>query len=283
LNYRHAFHAGNFADVLKHAVLVALLEALARKRAPLCYVDTHAGAGRYDLGGAEAQKTQEHAAGIARLLASPGLPPALHAYLDLVRAINTKAGHADVVEYPGSPLLASLMLRKDDRLLLCEVQDVERSSLELLFAGDARVQVMQRDGYAALKALLPPKERRGLVLVDPPFEQQSDEFGLIADALEPAFKRWATGVYAIWYPIKLRHQINGFHRWLKRCGMPKILVAELLLHPDNTALRLNGCGMAVINAPWKLDTTLESILPVLGEHLAAGRYGSHSLQWLVRE
>jgi 23S rRNA (adenine2030-N6)-methyltransferase len=283
VNYRHAYHAGNFADVLKHAVLVALLESLTRKQAPLCYVDTHAGAGRYDLGGAEAQKTQEHVAGVAKLLAAPRLPPALHVYMNLVRALNAKAGHASLVEYPGSPLLASLMLRDHDRLQLCEVQESERAALELTFAGDPRVQVMQRDGYGALKALLPPRERRGLVLLDPPFEQQSDEFDLIAEALKPAFKRFATGVYAIWYPIKLRHQINGFHRWLRACGMHKILVAELLLHPDNSALRLNGCGMAVINAPWKLDATLETMLPALATHLAAGRYGSHSVQWLVRE
>ncbi|HET7843213.1 MAG TPA: 23S rRNA (adenine(2030)-N(6))-methyltransferase RlmJ [Xanthomonadales bacterium] len=283
MNYRHAFHAGNFADVLKHAVLVALLESLVQKKAPLCYVDTHAGAGRYDLGGAEAQKTQEHVAGIAKLLAAPRLPPALHVYMNLVRALNAKAGHADLLEYPGSPLLASLLLRESDRLVLCEVQDAERASLELTFAGDRRVQVMQRDGYAALKALLPPKERRGLVLIDPPFENQSDEFDVVKEALKPAFKRWATGVYAVWYPIKLRQQVNPFHRWLTSCGMSKILVAELLLHPDNSALRLNGCGMAVINAPWKLDTTLNAMMPVLANLLAAGRYGSHSVHWLVHE
>lgn len=283
MNYRHAFHAGNFADVLKHAVLVALLESLLQKKTPVCYVDTHAGAGRYDLGSAEAQKTQEHVAGIAKLLAAPRLPPVLHVYMNLVRALNAKAGHASLVEYPGSPLIASLLLRDTDRLVLCEVQDAERASLELTFAGDRRVQVMQRDGYAALKALLPPKERRGLVLVDPPFENQSDEFDVVKDALKPAFKRWATGVYAVWYPIKLRQQVNPFHRWLTTCGMSKILVAELLLHPDNSALRLNGCGMAVINAPWKLDATLNAMLPVLASLLAAGRYGSHSVRWLVRE
>ena len=282
MNYRHAYHAGNFADVLKHAVLVALLESLVRKDAPLCYIDTHAGAGRYDLAGSEAQKTREHADGITRLLSAP-LPPALQSYTKLVRALGANAGRGELVEYPGSPLLASMLLRADDRLLLCELQDAERAQLELLFAGDRRVQVMQRDGYAALKALLPPKERRGLVLIDPPFEQQADEFDLVAGALEPAFERFATGVYAIWYPIKLRHDINRFHRWLKACGMHKILVAELLLRPDNSALRLNGCGMAIINAPWKLDETLAQVLPAIADLLVVDRGGGHSLQWLVRE
>ena len=282
MNYRHAFHAGNFADVLKHAVLVALLEALTRKPAPLAYIDTHAGAGRYDLGGAEAQKTLEYAAGVGRVLEATRMPPVLHAYANLVRSLNARHDGA-LSEYPGSPLLASLLLRPDDRLVLCEVQDAEAAALRLEFAGDRRVAVHQRDGYAALKAMLPPRERRGLVLVDPPYEAQEGEFDAIAGALEDAFRRFAHGVYAVWYPIKLRQQLAPFHRWLRGCGMPKVLVAELLLHPDNSALRLNGCGMAIINTPWQLDETLGELLPALQALLANGRFGAQRLEWLTQE
>jgi 23S rRNA (adenine2030-N6)-methyltransferase len=282
MNYRHAFHAGNFADVLKHAVLVALLEALTRKPAPLAYVDTHAGAGRYDLGGAEAQKTLEYTAGIGRVLEATRMPPVLHAYANLVRSLNISHDGA-LADYPGSPLLASLLLRPHDRLALCEVQDAEAAALRLEFAGDRRVAVHQRDGYAALKALLPPKERRGLVLIDPPYEAQEGEFDAITSALEDAFKRFAHGVYAVWYPIKLRAQVAPFHRWLKACGMPKVLVAELLLHPDNSALRLNGCGMAIINTPWQLDDTLGALLPALQGLLADGRFGAQRVEWLVAD
>lgn len=282
MNYRHAYHAGNFADVLKHSVLVALLESLKHKQTPLCYLETHAGAGRYQLAGAEAQKTGEYVNGVGRLLGATRLPSALHVYLNLVRSLNARAS-GQLAEYPGSPLLAALLLRESDRAQLCELADAEAASLRLEFRDDGRFAVHQRDGYAALKGLLPPKERRGLILVDPPYEAQVQEFSLIAEALKPAFKRFPAGVYAVWYPIKLRQQVAPFHRWLKGCGMRKIAIAELCIHPDNSALRLNGCGMAVINAPWKFDRTLQEILPVLHASLAQSRYGSQRVEWLVGE
>jgi 23S rRNA (adenine2030-N6)-methyltransferase len=281
MNYRHAYHAGNFADVLKHSVLVAVLEALKLKQTGIGYFETHAGAGRYHLAGAEAQKTGEYLNGVARLLGVPRLPTPVHVYVNLVRALNARAHGGHLAEYPGSPLIASLLLREQDRLVLCELQEAEAAALKLEFGGDPRVAVHERDGYAALKALLPPKQRRGLVLIDPPFEEQEREFGLIEEALQPAFKRWPGGVYAIWYPIRLRQHVTPFHRWLKASGMRKVLIAELCLHPDNSALRLNGCGMAIVNAPWKLDRALEEMLPVLTTHLAQGRYGTHSVDWLV--
>ncbi len=280
MNYRHAFHAGNFADVLKHAVLVALIESLKQKQAPFCYLESHAGAGRYQLAGAEAQKTGEYVNGVARLLAATRLPAPLHVYLNLVRSLNAR-NNGQLDEYPGSPLLASLLMREQDHAQLCEVQDAEYASLRLEFRDDARVAVHQRDGYAAIKAFVPPKERRGLVLVDPPYEAQEQEFGLVSEALKPAFKRWPTGVYAIWYPIKLRQQVAPFHRWLKGCGLRKILIAELTIHPDNSALRLNGCGVAVVNAPYRLDRTLQEVLPALQANLAQSRYGGQRVEWLV--
>ena len=282
MNYRHAFHAGNFADVFKHAILVGLLESLKTKQAPFCYFDSHAGAGRYDLHGEEARKTGEHENGVLRLLAATRLGAQLHIYLNLVRALNAaKPGELNV--YPGSPLIASLLLREQDRAVLCELQPDEAAKLKRLFAGDARIGVHQRNGYSALSALLPPKERRGLVLIDAPFEAQDDEFRAIEVAFTAAYSRWANGMYAIWYPIKLRQQTLPFQRWFARHRIPKVLCAELLLHPDNSALRLNGCGMIIVNPPWKFERQLEELLPSLREHLAQGRFGEHRVSWLTAE
>lgn len=283
MNYRHAYHAGNFADVLKHSVLVGLIEALKQKQTPFCYVDTHAGRGRYDLHGEEALKTREFADGVLRLLDAARLPAALHVYLNLVRALNANRSGHDIAVYPGSPLLASLLLREGDRAQLCELQPDEAAHLRNLFRGDSRIAVHERDGYDAMRSLLPPKEKRGLVLIDPPFEAQDGEFRLIEAALKQAQARWPGGIYAVWYPIKLRQQLAGFYRWLKGSGFSKVLAAELLVHPDNSALRLNGTGMVILNTPWKFERQLEELLPVLSQHLAQGRFGQHSVEWLVRE
>ncbi len=259
MNYRHAFHAGNFADVLKHTVLVGLIESLKAKQTPFSYMDTHSGRGRYELSGAEATRTGEASDGVQRLFASTRLPALVHVYVNLVRAFN--AGNSELAMYPGSPMLASLLMRENDRGVLCELQPEEASILKNVFRGDPRFSVHARDGYAAMNALLPPKERRGLVLIDPPFEAQDDEFRIIEAALADAQRRWPTGIYAVWYPIKLRQHVQPFHRWLAGSGFPRVLAAELLLHPDNSALRLNGCGMAIINPPWKFERQLEELLP----------------------
>jgi 23S rRNA (adenine2030-N6)-methyltransferase len=283
VNYRHAFHAGNFADVVKHAVLVALLEALKQKDAPYSYFETHAGAGRYDLRGSEASRTGEHRDGVSRLLAAARVPAALEPYVGLVRALNPDGGDALSI-YPGSPLIAATLSRADDRLVLCELQEAEAAELKLLFQGDPRVSIHRRDGYEALRALMPPTPKRGLVLVDPPFEAQEQEFKTISRTLKVAFERWRNGVYAVWYPIKLRQHVAPFHRFLRECGMPKVLVAELLVQPDNSALRLNGCGLAIVNAPYRLDETLGRLLGALAPILAQDRKaGSHRVEWLVRE
>jgi 23S rRNA (adenine2030-N6)-methyltransferase len=281
MNYRHAFHAGNFADVFKHTILIGLLESLKTKQKPFSYMDTHAGRGHYLLDGSEALRTAEAADGVQRLLASTRLPSLVHIYVNLVRSLNS--GRDELVEYPGSPLIASLLMREEDRGMLCELQAEECAALKATFRGDARFAVHERDGYAAMNALLPPKERRGLVLIDPPFEAQEDEFRIIEKALADASKRWASGMYAVWYPIKLRQQVQPFHRWLAKSGFGKVLVAELLLHPDNSALRLNGCGMAIINPPWKFERQLEELLPALQSLLSQGRYGQHRIEWLARD
>ncbi len=280
MNYRHAFHAGNFADVFKHSILLGLLESLKRKQGALCYFDTHAGRGRYDLRGEEATRTREYAGGVQRLLASTRLPSVLHVYVNLVRALNAGQG-SELAVYPGSPLLASLVLREQDQAILCELQDDEATALKALFRGDARFAVHQRDGYEALKALTPPKQKRGLVLIDPPFEAQTAEFARIEAALAAALSRWANATYVVWYPIKLRQHIVPFHRWLSEKSAAKnVIAAELLLHPDNSALRLNGCGMAILNPPWRFERELDELLPVLRELLSQGRYGDQRVEWL---
>lgn len=283
MNYRHAFHAGNFADVFKHAILIGLIDALKTKPTPFCYIDTHAGAGRYDLRDEEARKTGEFVDGVQRLLVATNLPDSLRRYFDLLRAANAADEHGHLNVYPGSPLIASLALRDDDRIALCEVQDAETAALKNLFAGDHRVGVHQRDGYAALAGLVPPKERRGLVLIDPPFEAQEAEFRAIESALAAAYARWPTGIYAVWYPIKLRRQTLPFQRWFAAHGIKKTLVAELMTTADDSPLRLNGCGMIVVNAPWQFDAWLAQLLPDLVRLLGRDARASQRVEWLTRE
>jgi 23S rRNA (adenine2030-N6)-methyltransferase len=277
MNYRHDYHAGNFADVLKHAVLVGLIEALQAKPKPLCYVDTHSGAGLYDLGGEAARKTGESAAGIERLREQRGGPALMQRYLELVDAEDSHL-------YPGSPRLVQRLLREDDSAQLCELHPEEAARLRQLFHDDRRIHVHHRDGYEALKALLPPAEKRGLVLIDPPFEAQEAEYKLIQSALDTALTRWPNGVYAVWYPIKLGRQLQPFRRWLGRCGAKSVLDAELLLAPDDSPLRLNGAGMAILNPPWQFDATLSSLLPALAARLRReDQPARYRLDWRKRE
>ena len=278
MNYRHAFHAGNFADVFKHAVLLALLDALTAKEKPLCSLDTHAGAGIYALDETHAEKTGEWRDGIGRVFAAKEPPQPLQRYLQAIRSFNPDGA---LRVYPGSPALAAHALRKNDRLVLCETQDEEAAALREYFRADKRGHVHQRDGYAAMKALLPPAERRGLVLVDPPFEAQAEEFRVIETALQAAHARWPTGVYAVWYPVKRRATIMPFQRWLGAREWRDVVLAELLVQADDSPLRLNGCGMVIINAPWQFDATLAKLLPALKALLAQADGATHRLQVLV--
>jgi 23S rRNA (adenine2030-N6)-methyltransferase len=280
MNYRHAFHAGNFADVFKHAILLALLDALTAKDKPLCCFDTHAGRGLYALDDVEAAKTGEWRDGIGRLFAGPEAPAPLRRYVDAIRACNPDG---TLRVYPGSPLLAAQALRANDRLVLCEMQDEEAVALRALFRDDPRAPVHARDGYAALNALLPPAERRGLVLIDPPFEEQEGEFATIEAALRKAHARWPNGVYAVWYPIKSHRNIAPFLRHLSAGPFDKAFVAELLVRPDDSTLRLNGCGMLVANPPWQLDARLATLLPALRDTLAQSPGASQRLRWLRGE
>ncbi len=278
MNYRHAFHAGNFADVFKHIVLSLLLRSLHRKDAPFCYLDTHAGAGRYDLVGAEAQKTGEFKDGILRLWEIDPLPE-LADYLAAVRALNPDKA---LRYYPGSPAVARFFLRPGDRMVLLELHPQECAQLKTRFGGDQQVTVQAQDGYAGLKALLPPSERRGLVLIDPPYESE-DEYRQVVEGIRTAHARWASGIYALWYPIKNRPPVERFHQALVATGMRRILVAELAPYPEDSSFRLNGCGMVVINPPWKLDETLRDLLPKLLDVLRQHPAGRSDVFWLVPE
>jgi 23S rRNA (adenine2030-N6)-methyltransferase len=286
MNYRHAYHAGNHADVLKHVVLLALIDALTRKQTPFFVLDTHAGRGRYDLQAEESGKTGEAEAGVAQLLAwarnARPLPAAIARYREALREEDDTRRH-----YPGSPWLAAGAMRAGDRLTACELQPDEARALKALFAAATRtsgpqVEVQARDGYAAMKASLPPKEKRGLVLIDPPYESQGAEFDAILAALRDAFVRWPTGVYAIWYPIKQRRSLLPFLRKAAALPCKQALVAELLVRPDDSPLRMNGSGMLLLNPPWKLDEAIAAALPSIAR--ALGEAGaSHRLEWIKQE
>lgn len=286
MNYRHAYHAGNFADVVKHAVLALLVERLKSKEAAFRVLDTHAGLGRYDLRSVPAQKTGEFRSGIGRLLEHDprDLPAELKPFLGAVRALNGGANFsaAALRWYPGSPRLVRSLLRRQDRLQLFELHPEDAASLEALFARDRQVSVQQTDGYIGLKAALPPPERRGLVLIDPPFEKR-DEFERLARALRQAHRRWATGQYLLWYPIKDRAPVRAFHDALRSAGIPRILIAEFLLRPDDDAERLNGCGLVLVNPPWKTEEALQALLPPLATLLGAREGGGPRIEWLVPE
>ncbi|HEY0199911.1 MAG TPA: 23S rRNA (adenine(2030)-N(6))-methyltransferase RlmJ [Rhodanobacter sp.] len=290
MNYRHAYHAGNFADVHKHTVLFALIEALKTKPNPFCVIDTHAGSGCYALDGREAGKTGESKDGISRLLfpdmhgdtaQSGNVPPLLRRWLDSILALP---GNEEGLKlYPGSPLQIANALRAQDSAQLCELHPEEAARLQELFHRDPRIHAHRRNGYEALKALTPPKEKRGLVLIDPPYEAQEAEYKLIEQALKSALLRWPTGVYAVWYPIKLRSQVQPFLRGLSRSGAKRVLRAELMLHPDDSPLRLNGSGMVILNAPWKLDDALRDSLRAMARLLSKDRPAEWKLDWLMQE
>ncbi len=251
MNYRHAYHAGNFGDCLKHALLVWLLHALTRKPAPLFVLDTHAGPGHTDLATGPAERTGEWRAGIARLLDDP--PATLADYIGLV-------GHLGL--YPGSSAIARALLRPGDRLACCELQKQDYAALRRHHAGDPQVAAHRRDAWEALGALLPPAERRGLILIDPPYETP-DEFARLAAGLRAGHAKFRTGVFAAWYPIKHRAPVRAFHAAMQESGIPDIVAAELCLREPLDPGRLNGCGMLLINPPFRFEDEAPPILAAL--------------------
>src|SRR6266516_597781 len=269
MNYRHAFHAGNFADVVKHAVLARVVAHLRAKQSAFRLIDTHAGSGLTQLTGPEASRTGEWRQGIGRLLAP---------YLDAIAGYN--AG-GRLRAYPGSPLLALAWLRPQDRLIACELVPAAAAALARSLGKDRRAKVIAIDGWTALAAYVPPRERRGIVLIDPPFEAPG-EFERLTEQLAAAHRKWATGIYLLWYPIKEIAETERFARRVAMLGVPKILRAEVrvAVRQDKSLI---GSGLLLVNPPWKLETELQSLLPALATVLGRDREGAARLDWLTAE
>ncbi len=273
MNYDHAFHAGNFADVVKHIVLMRIIAYLCRKPAPFRVIDTHAGSGRYDLTGRAAERNPEWQEGIARLMAADlggDVAELVSPYLEAVRGLNPGGA---LVTYPGSPLLAKKLIRPRDRLTAMELHPEAGARLRALFGGDPQVKVLAVDGYAALPAQMPPKERRALVLIDPPFEEKH-EFDRMLLALKAAHRIFPQGVYALWYPLKDDEGVAAFKKALFSSGIPDIMFSEFRLRAPSEPPRLYGSGMIVLNPPYVLGAELDAIyaalLPILTVSGTAG-------------
>lgn len=278
MNYRHHFHAGNFADVMKHSLLTGLLAALKKKDTAFCFIDTHAGAGIYDLHAGQAQKTGEYLQGIDRLDDHRGAPPMVAEYLQGVLACQAAGARSS---YPGSPWLGVRQLRPQDRAIFMDVQHAEAASLRHHFKNDARVSVHERSAYEGLNALIPPKEKRGLVLVDPPYELERDAYPQVVRLIKEAHAKWPTGMLAVWFPIKQRAPIVRFYRELMNSGIPKLLTCELLMQPDDNALGLNGTGLIVVNPPWGFDDAAKETLAWLVDRLSEHPQRSSKVRWLA--
>lgn len=282
MNYRHAFHAGNFADVHKHVMLTRVLVHLREKPTAFRVIDTHAGAGRYDLLGPEASRSGEWRQGIARVFAAAPPPPVmalLAPYLELIRTCNS--GHdpagGELSDYPGSPLIALRLMRPQDRLIACEIEPSAVHDLMRVLSGDSRAKAVAIDGYVALNAYLPPKERRGLVLVDPPFERP-DEFSSLLAAVVKAWRKWPTGIYMLWYPLKDRRRVAAFSRALAGSVTGKILRVELDIGSGRHGL--TAAGLFIINPPWRVANELTILFDWLAPVLAQAPGFAHRLDWI---
>ncbi|GIB78731.1 ribosomal RNA small subunit methyltransferase D, RsmJ family protein [Vibrio cholerae] len=278
LSYRHSFHAGNHADVLKHIVQSLILNSLQQKEKPFVYHDTHSGVGRYDLTHEWSEKTGEYKQGIARVWQQDNIPAELDSYLDAIRQLNQGE---TLRYYPGSPRVARAHLREQDRMVLTELHPSDYPLLEQEFHRDRQVSIYKEDGFARLKASLPPQERRGLVLIDPPYEL-AKEYRDVVRAIAQSYKRWATGIYAIWYPVVNRCDIDDMLEGLQSLEIRKILQIELGVAPDTNERGMTASGMIVINPPWTLESQMQTILPFLKQAIAPAT-GHYKVEWVVPE
>lgn len=284
MNYRHDFHAGNFADVFKHSLLTVLIQQCLKKEKAFCYIDTHAGSGSYDLQSAAAQRTREYRQGINRVLQQPQFPAPLLPYIEMIRACHPENGEGEKLRYyPGSPELARQLLRTHDRMFINEWHPEPHAALKQHFASDPRVILYGEDGFSWLKAVLPPKERRACILIDPPYEA-TNEFEQVIQSLRESLKRFATGIYAVWYPLKSKPAVQRFYRQLTTLDVDNILIAELQLGTAFiTEKDLSGCGLAVLNPPWQVEHVFHPILVFLLEVLARDKAATQKLFWLKHE
>jgi 23S rRNA (adenine2030-N6)-methyltransferase len=277
VNYRHAFHAGNFADVHKHLVMLAIIERLKRKPTPLFFLDTHAGRGRYDLQSVDATRGGEWRAGIGRLTETNAQSNDLRHYIEVAGLRQTP-----LRQYSGSPLLALQVLRENDRVVFVEQQSSEAAALEREVPRRRDLSVVNGDGYAALRTYLPPKENRGLVLIDPPYEADN-EFAAVERALEFGLTRWPNGIFAAWYPIKATREAQRLLTALQKSALRRLLVVELSIRPADSPTGLNGSGMVIANPPWQLDVDLRAALKELHKLLDSEKTGGSRVEWLVGE
>lgn len=278
LSYRHNFHAGNHADVVKHIVQSLILSSLQEKEKPFVYHDTHSGVGRYDLTHEWSEKTGEYKQGIARLWQQSDLPVELNSYLNAIKELNN---NGELRYYPGSPCIAKSHLRPQDRMILTELHPSDYPLLEQEFHRDRQVKIYKEDGFQRLKASLPPKERRGLVLIDPPYEL-AKEYSDVVRAIGSSHKRFANGIYAIWYPVVNRYDIDDMLEGLQKLDIRKILQIELGVSPDSNERGMTASGMIVINPPWKLESQMQSLLPLLQAAIAPAT-GHWKVDWIVPE
>ncbi len=279
LSYRHSFHAGNHADVLKHTVQSLIIESLTEKEKAFLYLDTHSGAGRYQLTSAESEKTGEYLEGISRIWAASERPEILTPYLDIVEKLNPDG---ELRYYPGSPLLAKELLRSQDQLIMTELHPSDYPRLVEEFTRDRRAEVLKEDGFQQLKSKLPPTSRRGFVLIDPPYELKTDYEAVVSGIVE-GYKRFATGIYAIWYPVVSRTQINNMVEALRETEIRKILQIELGVQPDSEERGMTASGMIVINPPWKLEAQMQDIMPWLYQTLVPENQGHTLIEWITPE
>lgn len=277
MNYRHAFHAGNFADVHKHLVMLGLLERLKRKPTPLFFIDTHAGRGHYDLQSPDATRGGEWRGGIGKLTSLTPSSADLREYIDA-----TGIARSPLRTYDGSPLLALHALRDGDRIVFVEQQASEAAALERELPRRRDLSVVCGDGYAALRTYLPPRENRGLVFIDPPYEADN-EFVLVERALQFGLTRWPNGMFAVWYPIKASREAQRMHAALVKAGLRKLLIIELGVRPLDSPLGLNGSGMLIANPPWKFDIEIREAMNEVRAALSEAGSASVRVEWLVGE